>query len=593
MNSKDTDVLDALKPGHRLHEYRIEKVLGHGGFGITYLAYDVLLDAPFAIKEFLPPDLAARGDGSSIIVRASTMRERFSWAKKKFLAEARVLARFRHPNLVRVSRIFEDNGTVYFVMDFVAGGTLDAWLKRHPEPDEAQVRSMLQALASGLAEVHAADTLHRDVKPSNIIVQEDGTPILIDFGAARQSYGAATRSVLNVVTAGYAPLEQYSEDGEQGPWTDIYALGAVAYRMVCGLKPLDAVNRLREDPMAPASRAAAGRYSQSLLKAIDWALAVHPEDRPGSVAQWLEAMTAESPLADPAGAAQAAPAARPVPLPKPPVASATREASAATPRVAREPAVVAASGPGLTAPGRLIAAIGVLLAISAAVWLLWPQSQPQAHDQSAADGQGPGAAVLEQVAEGESQLAAGSVSALEELIRQRLATNPDDPAALTLRGHQSFARGQRPAGIADYAIALAAEPALAANRQLAGNLVSALAWNTNMAEGVIRHHVSDALIDALAARAVAPGAVGRGHARRLLEELGHGNRLDTLAFARAELEDTPDCDARIEAVLTIGRLGDRSDIPQLRAQKTDPQGRSCLRGEAQTAIEMIEKQPGR
>ncbi len=589
MISKDQDVLDALKPGHRLHEYRIEKVLGHGGFGITYLAYDVLLDAPFAIKEFLPPDLAARGEGSSVVVRASSMRERFSWAKKKFLAEARVLARFRHPNLVRVSRIFEDNGTVYFVMDFVAGGTLDAWLKRHPEPDEAQVRGMLEALASGLAEVHAADTLHRDVKPGNIIVQEDNTPILIDFGAARQSYGAATRSVLNVVTAGYAPLEQYSEDGEQGPWTDIYALGAVGYRMVCGLKPLDAVNRLREDPMAPASRAAAGRYSPSLLQAIDWALGVHPEDRPGSVTQWLEAFAGapaiDAPAPPKASARPASPSSRTPPAAPP-------ESPRAPPRVAHEAVVVAAPG-GDRRTGPLLAVFG-LLALALGAWFLWPQERTGADaTASAAAGAQVDAQVLELIAEGEAQLAAGSLSAIENLIRARIADNPDDPAALILRGHLAFTRGQRPAGIADYAIALAAEPGLSGNRQVARNLVSALSWNTNMAEGVIRNHASEALFNALAAEAVTSGARSRAHARRLLNELGQGQRLDALAFARAELEDPQNCEARIEAVLTIGQLGDPSDIPRLRAQKSDPKARGCLRGEVDKAIERIEGQTTR
>lgn len=584
MTRKNDDVFEALKTGHRLHEYRIERVLGHGGFGITYLAYDVLLNAPFAIKEFLPPSLVVRTEENSVTVRSESVREQFAWARNRFLNEARALARFQHPNLVRVNRIFEANGTVYFVMDFVSGGTLGQSLKRQPQVSEEQVLGILLPLMSGLRDVHASGVLHRDIKPANIILRQDGSPILIDFGAARQTFTANTKSMMNVVTAGYAPLEQYSEDMPQGPWTDIYGLGAVAYRMVCGHKPKDAIERLRNESLAPASELAQGRFSEQLLKAIDWALAVQPENRPQSLGEWQAALpsldasktglitdssapelaqtqapqvkaedtTAIRPRAEVA-ASQASPPPRPTTSPH------SRWRSLALPLAAlglSAFALISLLRPGTPAPEPQT---GV------------PQPAPVVRENLSDE------AFIEQ---GEQRIAAGQIDALKAQVAQRLAADSEDAAALVLSGHLAFIEGRRPSGIADYAIALANQPALADNPLLARNLVSALGWTTATAESVIRTYLNEQMLQQLAVRAASPGQAGRDHARRILSDLREEHRIDELKFAQIELLERKDCNARIAAIDTIARMGDSSDIPRLEAQL----GNRCLREALEKAI---------
>ncbi|HUP92826.1 MAG TPA: bifunctional serine/threonine-protein kinase/formylglycine-generating enzyme family protein [Solimonas sp.] len=285
-----TEFIGFLPLGTELFEYRIEQVLGHGGFGITYLARDGNLDKIVAIKEYLPGELALRVTGAEVRARSSQTEEAFVWGREQFLNEARTLALFDHPNLISVYRFFEANGTAYYVMDFIEGATLGKRLKRDGPLDEAALRGLLVPLLDGLEQVHRAGVLHRDVKPDNIMLRADGAPVLIDFGAARLNLGEMTHSVLSVLTAGYAPLEQYGSTANQGPWTDLYALGAVTYRMLSGKRPTDAVSRVHEDPLVPASMIGRGRYSEPFLRAVDWALSVKPEDRPRSVGEWREAL---------------------------------------------------------------------------------------------------------------------------------------------------------------------------------------------------------------------------------------------------------------------------------------------------------------
>ncbi len=284
----------ALKSGHRLQEYRIERVLGFGGFGITYLATDTHLDKRVAIKEYLPADLAVRVDGVAIHPRATECREDFHWGLDRFLDEARTLARFRHPHLVPVHRFFEANGTAYMVMEYEPGERLTDILRRAAEPaHEAEVLALLDGLLDGLEAVHRAGYLHRDVKPGNIMVREDGTAVLIDFGAARQALGQRSQAVTSIVTPGYAPLEQYASDGNQGPWTDIYAVGAVAHQIVAGATPPEATMRVRNDPYRSLVGRAPAEYGASLLRAIDWALRMDEHDRPQSVAEFRRALHGE------------------------------------------------------------------------------------------------------------------------------------------------------------------------------------------------------------------------------------------------------------------------------------------------------------
>ena len=288
----ETEFAGVLAEGSRLQEYEIVRVLGRpGGFGITYLATDTHLHKPVAIKEFLPTGLAVRGENSSITVRSSEDRLVFDWGLKSFLNEARVLARFSHPNLVQVHRFFEANGTAYIVMEYIKGETLSEVLKREVTLDEERLRNILLPIADGLEAVHGADILHRDVKPENIIIRPNGLPVLIDFGASRNALGGKTFDVTSITTAGYSPIEQYSaESGGQGPWTDIYALGAVAYRAISGKRPLDAVDRVTADRLPPAKEIGANRYTPSLLNAIDLALSLSPDARPRSVSAWKEAL---------------------------------------------------------------------------------------------------------------------------------------------------------------------------------------------------------------------------------------------------------------------------------------------------------------
>ncbi len=304
----------ALPLGFRLHEYRIDSVLGQGGFGITYLATDVHLNAKVAVKEYLPEDFACRGSDQSVSPRRNEDREFYQNGLDSFLVEARTLATFRHPNIVRVARFFEAHATAYMVLEYERGESLKSWWRSRGDIAEQELLALLLPLLDGLAVVHATGYLHRDIKPDNIYLrQEDDSLVLLDFGAARQTVGAID-GMSGVVTPGYGPIEQH-ESGPQGPWTDLYALGATLYAMIAGKKPPPAPVRLgNEDPMAPAEAVGQGRYSPEFLRAIDWALQPRAEDRPQDVATFAEALFAAHPstlnlqaaLKDGEGAAAAA-----------------------------------------------------------------------------------------------------------------------------------------------------------------------------------------------------------------------------------------------------------------------------------------------
>ena len=289
--SESPQPLNALPQGYRLQEYELVRVLGFGGFGMTYLGFDHNLDKPVAIKEYLPSDIATRTADHSVAPQASEFRGDFQWGLERFVDEARTLARFDHRHIIKVHRFFEAHGTAYIVMEYAEGETLSAHLERKGSLQEAELKAILYPLLDGLEVVHGADFLHRDIKPGNIVLRDaDGSPVLLDFGAARQAIGAKSRSVTSIVTPGYAPIEQYSSRGHQGPWTDIYALGGVCYRALTGQVPEDATDRMRHDPLVPVAQRCAGRASASFLSAVDWALSVDEGDRPQRVGAWREAM---------------------------------------------------------------------------------------------------------------------------------------------------------------------------------------------------------------------------------------------------------------------------------------------------------------
>lgn len=280
-----TGTYNALPEGLSLNDYRIDSVLGVGGFGVTYLATDRNLELKVALKEYLPVDHATRGADNTVHPRTDADSDSFHWGRRRFLDEARTLASFHHPNIVRVMRFFEANNTGYMVMEFVDGEPLSTWIsKRRPLP-QADLLGIAGALLDGLNVMHNASYLHRDVKPANIFMRGDGSPVLIDFGSARSVN--CERGMTAMVTPGYAPLEQYHAHGNQGPWTDLYALGGVMYWMVTGVKPLDAAARVRNDNMTPASiQAANGLYGAEMLRAIDWALKSNEDERPQSAAEF-------------------------------------------------------------------------------------------------------------------------------------------------------------------------------------------------------------------------------------------------------------------------------------------------------------------
>ena len=298
------DHIHALPPGTRFEEYRLDAVLGAGGFGITYRAYDAHLDMFVAIKEYLPGEFAARTEASTVVPKSNTDAEDYHWGLTRFLDEARTLARFKHPHLNQVYRFFESNGTAYMVLEYIQGETLADRLSREPYLEEAALQRMLDEVLSGLAVMHEAGYVHRDIKPGNLMLrEEDGSAVVLDFGAARQAVGQRSKPITSILTPGYAPVEQYDGKVDRvGPWTDIYALGMVAYRCISGMGDSelpDAVARMLAHTkggttLLPAVEAGKGRYSPKLLEAIDWAMAVDEEDRPQSVAAWRQALAGGS-----------------------------------------------------------------------------------------------------------------------------------------------------------------------------------------------------------------------------------------------------------------------------------------------------------
>jgi len=218
----------ALPKGFELDGYRIKSMLGAGGFGITYLAEQTSIGRNVAIKEYLPAGIAARArDDVSVEPVSDEDRADYEYGLGKFREEAKTLVTFDHPNIVTVHDYKEANGTAYLVMQYVEGETLQAILKRDKTLPENEIREILDPILDGLDHVHKAEFLHRDIKPDNIVIRKDGVPILIDFGAARLALGEKSKSLTAIVTPGYAPFEQYASRGNQGPWSDIYAMGAV------------------------------------------------------------------------------------------------------------------------------------------------------------------------------------------------------------------------------------------------------------------------------------------------------------------------------------------------------------------------------
>lgn len=276
-----------LATGHRLDEFELLEVIGEGGFGIVYRAYDHSLQREVAIKEYMPSMLARRVGDDSVHVRSDRLTATFQAGLRSFINEARTLAQFSHPALVRVHRFWEANSTAYMAIQLYRGRTLRRLAEEEPSRiTEAWLLGMLGPLLGALETLHRSQCFHRDIAPDNIFIQQDDLPVLLDFGAARKSIADLVDEVAVMVKSGYSPIEQYADDNTllQGAWTDLYALGAVLYRAVTGNPPPSAVVRSVQDAYVPLSSLGRGDLSPAFCAAVDHTLAVHSKDRTQTVA---------------------------------------------------------------------------------------------------------------------------------------------------------------------------------------------------------------------------------------------------------------------------------------------------------------------
>ena len=289
----------ALPPGARLGEFEVVALLGVGGFGMVYQAFDHQLQRFVAIKEYMPAALAGRADGQSLWVRSSSDEQSFQSGLASFVEEARLLARFDHPSLVKVLRFWEANHTAYMVMPLYQGMTLkQARAHMRTPPPEDWLRTLLWSVTSALRVLHDGQVWHRDISPDNIFLQNQGPPVLLDLGAARQAVGSRKQPA--VLKVNYAPLEQYTNapaNLQQGPWSDLYALGAMVHGCLCHDTPQPATQRAVRDRMLPLARVARQvrkqfgvEYSSTFVDAIGQCLALQPQDRPQSVPALQQAM---------------------------------------------------------------------------------------------------------------------------------------------------------------------------------------------------------------------------------------------------------------------------------------------------------------
>lgn len=344
--------LMTLQPGQLVGRYRITNVLGQGGFGITYRAFDAELNRQVAIKEYLPAALAIRQDQVTVVPRSQSAASDLSWGLERFVTEGRTLAALHHaPGIVKVHDFLQANGTAYLVMELVRGETLLNRIERSGPLDEPSIETMLGPLLDGLEQVHAAGFLHRDIKPANILIDGSGRPTLIDFGASRAAVAGRSQAMTAVFTPGYAPVEQFTS-APQGPWTDIYSLAATLYHAVTGTPPHNAVDRMLEDTFVPL--ASERPFRPGLLAGLNIALSVRAADRPQSVSSWRQIL-----FGDPSSAATVAIGVN---------HSMSQASSELNPTRQSKPPTDIRSGPsrkGLIAAG----GVGLLLALTAA-WAL-------------------------------------------------------------------------------------------------------------------------------------------------------------------------------------------------------------------------------
>src|SRR5690348_9696172 len=281
----------ALPMGTVLREWRIDEVLGVGGFGIVYKAQGIYFNELVAIKEYFPSSISERDSEDTVVPIDSEAEEVHALGLKKFVEEAKLLWNLstpsRHPNIVSVRSLFEIHGTAYMVMDFEDGISLSKMLKQGRRFNERSLWDILQPIAEGLERAHRVGVLHRDIKPPNILINEDNRPVLIDFGSARFDTAEATSTKVTFHTPPYAAIEQYVKTYPQGPWTDIYALGVVMYECITGEKPAEVLERLHAGLGKPLADGKWAGYTKRFLAAVDAAMVVKPEERPQTLSEWL------------------------------------------------------------------------------------------------------------------------------------------------------------------------------------------------------------------------------------------------------------------------------------------------------------------
>lgn len=372
MSANENHTPNALPAGYRFNEFEIKEVIGGGGFGIVYRAWDHQLERTIAIKEYMPVSLAVRAADMSLELRGERFHKLFTAGRNSFIQEARLLARFNHPGLLHVLRFWEENGTAYMGTLYYSGMTLKEWQITSPDSiDESWIRRLLPPLFGAIDTIHAAGYLHRDISLDNIQIQENQLPVLLDFGSARKEIGNLSDETEIMLKPGFAPIEQYSEEGEieQGPWTDIYALGAVLHNLITGHAPPVSVVRCIEDNYQPLVERKPEGYSLPLLHAIDCALAMKPADRPQSIDAFaslidlpvsdVEALSTTIPLvAEPV--VPVVPVEPSVETPEPQVLAVNHAAAAVEPLTPRNVRRLS--------PGLVVAAAIAVLAVVVVVW---------------------------------------------------------------------------------------------------------------------------------------------------------------------------------------------------------------------------------
>ncbi|RTE87231.1 MULTISPECIES: right-handed parallel beta-helix repeat-containing protein [Gammaproteobacteria] len=326
--------IDALSEGTILHAYRIKSELGSGAFGITYLAEHTLLNTLHVIKEYLPESALRDRATSTVTPKSHQEEDLFNWGMTSFFNEARILNQLSHPNIVKVSDLFEANGTAYFVMPYLKGITLHEWIKSNKNPNQQQLEQLFVPILEGLKYIHERNLLHRDIKPENIYITDNGNPVLIDFGAARLAIGNKSKALTQVLTPHFAPWEQYRSKGDFTPALDLYSLAGCMYQAIAQKLPEEAPNRLEDDPQPKLSGSEhEGRFDHEFLTAIDTALSVWAKDRYQNAFDFQKGLLGQVASEAPAAAPSAQQEAPVVPEPKENKPESSAESKSKTPAI--------------------------------------------------------------------------------------------------------------------------------------------------------------------------------------------------------------------------------------------------------------------